>query len=657
MNLPPVLYRIAAFVAAAGLSVLVAPLTVTAVEQLSLRAVRSELVAQGATWTSVVSDGLQIVLEGQAPNEAERFHAISIAGTVVDASRVIDNMQVPNAEGAEAPEFAVEILRNDSGVSLIGLIPASTDRANLLARLRNATGDEAVSDLLDQADYPASDMWRAALSFALVALEDLPRAKVSVRADRVEVTAIVENNARKQLIESRLAREAPEGLHLMMTITAPRPVVTPFTTRFILDADGARFDACAADTEAAMDRIIAAATQAGLTFKANCELALGVPSTHWGEAVAMAIAAVGELGGGTVTIADADITLQAAEGTDQELYDDVIGRLSNHLPDVFALKAELPVAKSESDALTTEVVATLSPEGDVQLRGRVSDQLMNDTVEIMADARFGKDNVTMRTLVEPEGLPAGWSLRVLAGIEALDALSAGQVSITPDNILVSGRSQDEQASGEISRLLIDRLGQNADFSIDVTYQAPTVVAQETGPAPEDCLAQINALVAETKITFDPSSATLSSTTLPVIDALAAVLRDCPDLPLEIAGYTDSQGRAEMNQRLSQQRADAVVSALRGRRVLTSSFLAYGYGEESPIADNETETGREANRRIEFRLLTPEEIAARKSGETPPPETTATDAGEAPATTDIPEEFSDGPTDEGADLSGDAAASE
>ena len=57
----------------------------------------------------------------------------------------------------------------------------------------------------------------------------------------------------------------------------------------------------------------------------------------------------------------------------------------------------------------------------------------------------------------------------------------------------------------------------------------------------------------------------------------------------------------MNQQLSQQRADAVLNALMERRVLTGRITAIGYGEEQPIADNETEEGREANRRIEFKL--------------------------------------------------------
>jgi OOP family OmpA-OmpF porin len=58
----------------------------------------------------------------------------------------------------------------------------------------------------------------------------------------------------------------------------------------------------------------------------------------------------------------------------------------------------------------------------------------------------------------------------------------------------------------------------------------------------------------------------------------------------------------MNLGLSQSRATSILNELQRRRVLTSSYVANGYGEADPIADNETEEGREKNRRIEFRLL-------------------------------------------------------
>ena len=89
-----------------------------------------------------------------------------------------------------------------------------------------------------------------------------------------------------------------------------------------------------------------------------------------------------------------------------------------------------------------------------------------------------------------------------------------------------------------------------------------------------------------------------------MDDIAEILKLCGDIPLEIQGHTDSQGREEMNLNLSQARAQSVLTEFRARRELTASYKAMGNGETVPIADNDTEEGREANRRIEFKLLRP-----------------------------------------------------
>jgi OmpA-OmpF porin, OOP family len=117
--------------------------------------------------------------------------------------------------------------------------------------------------------------------------------------------------------------------------------------------------------------------------------------------------------------------------------------------------------------------------------------------------------------------------------------------------------------------------------------------------------QIAVVTDQRKITFDPGSATLSAEAQPVVDDIADILKRCPTVSVQIAGYTDSQGRDQMNLDLSQSRADAVLEALQSRRIPVADFRAIGFGEAGPIADNATEVGREANRRIEFTLILPE----------------------------------------------------
>ena len=144
-----------------------------------------------------------------------------------------------------------------------------------------------------------------------------------------------------------------------------------------------------------------------------------------------------------------------------------------------------------------------------------------------------------------------------------------------------------------------------------------------------------------KISFEPGSDTIDAAGAAIMDDIAEILKKCGELKIEIGGHTDSQGREVMNQQLSQSRAQAVLAELRKRRVLTASYTAKGYGESQPIADNKTEEGREANRRIEFKVILPEPVKERTTGleslEEPLEEGTAAAAAPDPSDETIPDE--------------------
>jgi outer membrane protein OmpA-like peptidoglycan-associated protein len=83
-----------------------------------------------------------------------------------------------------------------------------------------------------------------------------------------------------------------------------------------------------------------------------------------------------------------------------------------------------------------------------------------------------------------------------------------------------------------------------------------------------------------------------------LDRLTAFMNEYPQRTASIEGYTDSMGSDEMNQSLSQRRADAVKGYLVGQGVSSSRLSASGRGENSPVADNESAAGRQQNRRVE-----------------------------------------------------------
>ena len=597
----PQLIALASFVAAALLAVGVAFLSAVTVERRSVEAVDSALTIEGHDWVQVTADGLQVMLHGTAPDEASNFSAFRLAGTVVDADRVINMMSVRQTQTVTPPRFSLDMLRNDDGIQLIGLVPTETGTAPVTDGIADIAAGVEVTNMVETADFPAPATWEAALDFGLRALTDLPRSKVTVYEDLVEVQAISESAAERAEVLAALEQGQPQGVEVMLDISAPRPVITPFTTRFIIDADGARFDTCAADTDAARDRIVAAAAAAGAQEPITCRVGLGTPSPQWGDAVTRAIAALTELGGGTVTITDADVTLVAAAGTGQDMFDRVAGELGVALPELFSLEGVLPPPPGAGNAGPPRFIATLADTGTVELRGRVPGGPVGTSVSAYAMAVFGRDETDVATRAVPD-LPEGWAMRAMVGLDALALLAEGTLTVEPDLIRLEGRSGDSEIGSDVARLLTERLGRSGDFDLDIRYDESLDPVASLA-SPEECIARLQAVQEDNgKIVFEPGSVEITEEAGLILDRIAEILPDCRHVRMEIGGHTDSQGSEELNLNLSQARADSVLNGLLARNVLVSNLIAQGYGESQPIADNDTEEGREQNRRIAFRLL-------------------------------------------------------
>lgn len=591
----------AAFAVAALVALLLSWGLARAVEARSVSLVTSRLLAEGYTWAHIEADGLIVALSGTAPNEALRFSAMNLAGSVVDSGRLRDGFDVKPAQVIAAPRFSIEMLRNDQDVQLIGLVPEGPAKAKLAEVSKALSKSEAETDMLQTAAYPAPEGWGPALELGIAALQLLPHSKISVSDHGVVITAIAASEAEKRTFESNIIQATPKGLVVTTAISAPRPVLTPFTLRFVVDGDGARFDACSADSDKARDRILSAAQEAGATGKARCTVGLGVPSPSWAQATSAAILTLGKLGGGTVTFSDADITLLAGPEVNQAVFDREIGELRAALPEVFALDAKMPDKARTATAGPIEFTASLAPVShQVDLRGRLTNDRMQAAVASFAKARFGAERVHVATVLDA-GAPDGWPQRVLAGLQALAELDHGTLLVRPDTVEVAGVSGSTQASARISQLLSDRLGQGKTFKVAVSYDK-ALDPLAALPTPQDCLDGMLEVAARQKITFDPGSAELDAASAKVMDALARALKNCTGVRIEIGGHTDAQGSSGGNLALSQARAEAVLIALQGRQVDVSGMRAVGFGEGVAIADNGSEAGREANRRIAFILI-------------------------------------------------------
>ncbi|MEZ4280270.1 MAG: OmpA family protein [Myxococcota bacterium] len=109
------------------------------------------------------------------------------------------------------------------------------------------------------------------------------------------------------------------------------------------------------------------------------------------------------------------------------------------------------------------------------------------------------------------------------------------------------------------------------------------------------------LVMPSNITFDTASATLRPDFLDVLHAVSLVLIEYDKTIIEIMGHTDSDGSDAYNLDLSRRRAQAVGNHLVGKGVASMRILTEGFGEQYPVAPNDTPEGKQLNRRVELRL--------------------------------------------------------
>jgi outer membrane protein OmpA-like peptidoglycan-associated protein len=113
---------------------------------------------------------------------------------------------------------------------------------------------------------------------------------------------------------------------------------------------------------------------------------------------------------------------------------------------------------------------------------------------------------------------------------------------------------------------------------------------------------VGSIIVLRNIFFDFDKATLRPESTNELERLIKLLNDLPTLKIEIGSHTDSKGSDDYNMKLSQSRSESVVSYLINHGIAKDRLVAHGYGETKPIDTNDTDEGRQNNRRSEFKIL-------------------------------------------------------
>ncbi len=164
------------------------------------------------------------------------------------------------------------------------------------------------------------------------------------------------------------------------------------------------------------------------------------------------------------------------------------------------------------------------------------------------------------------------------------------------------KQEDPKQNGCLEDSDRDGISDDQDACFDVPG-VPNEDRMKNGcPKPHAALEQ-DEIKLDMNVEFEPGKAVLKASATAVLDDIADVLNDHPELlRVEVQGHTDKSGDAARNKALSNERAEVVKKALVSRGIDAKRLTARGYGSAVPVADESTPEGREKNRRVELKVL-------------------------------------------------------
>jgi OOP family OmpA-OmpF porin len=140
---------------------------------------------------------------------------------------------------------------------------------------------------------------------------------------------------------------------------------------------------------------------------------------------------------------------------------------------------------------------------------------------------------------------------------------------------------------------------------------PEPKKEEPPPKPKRVEVRDNKIEIREKIQFDKAKATIKAESHDLLNEIAQVIKDNPHIrKIAIEGHTSSEGGADFNRKLSDNRAKAVMVYLVAKGIEQDKLKAKGFGPDKPIAPNDTEENREKNRRVEFNI-TEQDVTKKK----------------------------------------------
>ncbi|MFY0636195.1 MAG: OmpA family protein [Vannielia sp.] len=502
--------------------------------------------------------------------------------------------------------FALSLVKSASGLQASGKLPAAMQGDDLAAMARQALRGEVVVARIGAEEEVFSSLARAALK----AIAPMKTAEVALGEAGLDFVALAPTPSEAEEAEAALAPVAGQ---------------VPVSIQIDVEDDGQPFalvvDKSPEGAWSASGKVPAvlegfdygaAVGVAALATEGVSVARIGGEAQGFADAVPPGLAALAVLNSGRLTVREGAVELEG-EADDPAVAAEAEAALSA-LPEGFApaLALELvedgtPPAFTFSYAVTNggslsgKLPAGLTPTEIAELAGL---EQVSGTPGQSRDDDTGAE--AMRGALAALGPWLG-EIEEVALVLAEDGTVSADVTASPgvDGELLQARltealggtvtlavAQAEAAEG--ARRSNPATGEQQQLSGGVWL--PVVEGLDTTVA--GCNAATQAALEGERIGFVTGAFRLDAASFRAVNGVAAVALACAEagMVLELGGHTDATGNPESNKALSQRRAEVVAAALVARGVPEAALSAVGYGAEQPVADNETEEGRAANRR-------------------------------------------------------------
>lgn len=542
-----------------------------------------------------LSDGLVTITDG----------TLSVAGVAATSesyvvARAALNDGIPSSVTlgpvdvlpARADPFVWSASLDEASITLAGFVPNDVVKGDLVAAAEAVVPGLPVIDNMNIGSGEPEGFADAA-AFAIQALGRLEGGGVMLDGLTLDVAGTARSVEDYDAVVSGIGGTLPPGLEIVANAITPAPVDdygwtgerdggTVTLTGYVPSLENR--DEVLALTEDLFD---------GLSVTDDVGIAAGEPKIDWIGAVKFGMGQLAQLRTGTVAL-EGNQYIVRGEAMDSDAFQALTAANARTLPASLEL-GESDIAPPRASPYTLTVSRTTD---GLVLAGHAPSQ--DDKKAIIQGARDWFDSLVIKDEITfAGGAPEGFVTAATGAMEPISRLAGGRLEITDTVVEIAGTTFHPHAAERIAVL--------ASEAIPDTFRANiAIVTRQTGQplGVADCRGRLDAVRGGGRVEFDKGASEIAGDSYPHLDRIAGVIMRCPDAAIEVGGHSDADGSEEDNLALTQSRADAVVEYLVDAGVRLERLTAVGYGEANPIADNETEDGKAANRRIDFTVAAP-----------------------------------------------------